>query len=219
MAAVPGVRRSELGDALRACRTAFVGVGLMSCMINLLYLTGSIFMLEVYDRVLPSRSIPTLVGLIVLASCPLYGAGRARHDPQPRSWGGSAPRWIEALNKRVFDTIVRLPLLVGSRNEGLAAAARSRQCPLLPRRHGPERVLRPAVAAALSRHLLRLPRHDRRHRTGRRHHPGRADAGHRVHVPPAGDARRWALPPSATISPRPAAATPKSWCRWAWPAG
>ena len=66
MAAVPGVRRSELGDALRACRTAFVGVGLMSCMINLLYLTGSIFMLEVYDRVLPSRSIPTLVGLLIL---------------------------------------------------------------------------------------------------------------------------------------------------------
>jgi len=67
MAAAPGVRRSELGDALRACRSAFIGVGLMSCMINLLYLTGSIFMLEVYDRVLPSRSIPTLVGLVVLA--------------------------------------------------------------------------------------------------------------------------------------------------------
>ena len=59
MAAVPGVRRSELGDALRACRNAFIGVGVMSCMINLLYLTGSLFMLEVYDRVLPSRSIPT----------------------------------------------------------------------------------------------------------------------------------------------------------------
>jgi hypothetical protein len=39
--------RSELGDALRACRGAFLGVGLMSCMINLLYLTGSFFMLEV----------------------------------------------------------------------------------------------------------------------------------------------------------------------------
>ena len=63
MAAAPGVRRSELGDALRACRGAFIGVGLMSCIINLLYLTGSIFMLEVYDRVLPSRSVPTLVGL------------------------------------------------------------------------------------------------------------------------------------------------------------
>ena len=64
MAAAPGVRRSELGDALRACRSAFIGVGAMSCMINLLYLTGSIFMLEVYDRVLPSRSVPTLVGLV-----------------------------------------------------------------------------------------------------------------------------------------------------------
>src|SRR6202045_4996917 len=67
MAVAPGVRRSEPGDALRACRGAFIGVGLMSCIINLLYLTGSIFMLEVYDRVLPSRSIPTLVGLVILA--------------------------------------------------------------------------------------------------------------------------------------------------------
>ena len=67
MAAAPGVRRSELGVALRACRDAFIGVGVMSCMINLLYLTGSIFMLEVYDRVIPSRSVPTLIGLVVLA--------------------------------------------------------------------------------------------------------------------------------------------------------
>ena len=65
MAAAP-VRR-ELGDALSACRSAFLGVGIMSCVINLLYLTGSIFMLESYDRVLPSRSVPTLIGLIVLA--------------------------------------------------------------------------------------------------------------------------------------------------------
>jgi ABC-type protease/lipase transport system fused ATPase/permease subunit len=68
MAAAPDTRRSELGVALRACRDAFIGVGVMSCMINLLYLTGSIFMLEVYDRVLPSRSVPTLIGLIVLAA-------------------------------------------------------------------------------------------------------------------------------------------------------
>src|SRR4051812_23053940 len=118
MAAVPGVRRSELGDALRACRTAFVGVGLMSCMINLLYLTGSIFMLEVYDRVLPSRSIPTLVGLIVLASF-LYMAQGVLDMIRNRILGRGGTALDEALNKRVFDTIVRLPLLVGSRNEGL----------------------------------------------------------------------------------------------------
>src|SRR3954468_9882801 len=118
MAAVPGLRRSELGDALRACRTAFVGVGLMSCMINLLYLTGSIFMLEVYDRVLPSRSIPTLVGLIVLASF-LYMAQGVLDMIRNRILGRIGTALDEALNKRVFDTIVRLPLLVGSRNEGL----------------------------------------------------------------------------------------------------
>ena len=32
----------------------------------MLTLTGSLFMLEVYDRVLPSRSIPTLIGLAIL---------------------------------------------------------------------------------------------------------------------------------------------------------
>src|SRR3954451_4907686 len=106
MAAVPGVRRSELGDALRACRTAFVGVGLMSCMINLLYLTGSIFMLEVYDRVLPSRSIPTLSGRIVLAS--FLSIAHALLDMiRDRFLGRVGTALDEALNKLVVDTIVR----------------------------------------------------------------------------------------------------------------
>ena len=60
--------RSELSSALNRCRNAFIGIGVMSGMINILYLTGSFFMLEVYDRVLPSRSVPTLVGLVVLAA-------------------------------------------------------------------------------------------------------------------------------------------------------
>jgi ABC-type protease/lipase transport system fused ATPase/permease subunit len=47
MAGTSAVQRSELGDALRACRHAFIGVGIMSCAINVLYLTGSIFMLEI----------------------------------------------------------------------------------------------------------------------------------------------------------------------------
>src|ERR687884_907405 len=118
MAAVPGVRHSELGEALRACRNAFIGVGIMSCMINILYLTGSVFMLEVYDRVLPSRSIPTLVGLIILAGG-LYIAQGVLDLLRGRILGRIGTALDEALNKRVFDTIVRLPLLVGNRNEGL----------------------------------------------------------------------------------------------------
>jgi PrtD family type I secretion system ABC transporter len=118
MAAVPGVRRSELGDALRACRNAFIGVGTMSCMINLLYLTGSLFMLEVYDRVLPSRSVPTLVGLAILAGG-LYAAQGVLDLIRVRILGRIGTSLDEALNARVFDSIVRLPLMVGGRNEGL----------------------------------------------------------------------------------------------------
>lgn len=110
--------RSELGEALRACRGAFLGVGLMSCMINLLYLTGSFFMLEVYDRVLPSRSVPTLVGLIVLAGG-LYIAQGVLDLLRGRVLVRVGTSLDEALSARVFQTVVRLPLLAGGRSEGL----------------------------------------------------------------------------------------------------
>jgi ATP-binding cassette subfamily C protein len=45
-----------------------MGAALMSGMANVLMLTGSFFMLQVYDRVLPSRSVPTLVGLLILTA-------------------------------------------------------------------------------------------------------------------------------------------------------
>lgn len=110
--------RTELGDALRACRGAFLGVGLMSCMINILYLTGSFFMLEVYDRVLPSRSVPTLVGLIVLAAG-LYIAQGVLDLLRGRILVRIGSSLDEALSPRVFHTVVRLPLLAGKNNEGL----------------------------------------------------------------------------------------------------
>jgi len=61
--------------AIAACRGAFATVGLFSAAVNLLMLTGSIYMLQVYDRVLPSRSVPTLVALslIVIALYALQG--------------------------------------------------------------------------------------------------------------------------------------------------
>ena len=61
--AVDGTPRSELGAALASCRGAMVGVGLFSGLSNVLMLTGAFFTAGRYDRVLPSRSVPTLVGL------------------------------------------------------------------------------------------------------------------------------------------------------------
>ncbi len=45
----------------------FVFLGGMSGIINVLALTGSFYMLQVYDRALPSGSLPTLIGLSTLA--------------------------------------------------------------------------------------------------------------------------------------------------------
>lgn len=45
-----------------------LGLGLMSGAINILALTGVFFMLQVYDRVIPSRSLSTLMGLVIVAA-------------------------------------------------------------------------------------------------------------------------------------------------------
>ena len=68
-----------------------MGVALFSGVINVLYLTGSFFMLEVYDRVLPSRSVPTLVGLAILALV-LYGFQGCSTSCAVASWCGSPGR-------------------------------------------------------------------------------------------------------------------------------
>lgn len=112
-----GQPRSELSAALAACRGAFVGTALISGMSNILMLSGAMFMLEVYDRVLPSRSVPTLVGLTILvaglfAALGLLDAIRGRILARI---GGSLD---ETLSGRVYDTMVRLPLRAGNHGDG-----------------------------------------------------------------------------------------------------
>ncbi|SCW45670.1 type I secretion system permease/ATPase [Ancylobacter rudongensis] len=66
---------SVAGTALDGSRKALLGVGLFSGVTNLLMLTGPLFMLQVYDRVLVSRSLPTLwvLGLIATALYIAFG--------------------------------------------------------------------------------------------------------------------------------------------------
>jgi len=53
-------------QAVAAARKVFTTLMLFSCVINILMLTGPLFMLQVYDRVLTSRSVSTLAALFVL---------------------------------------------------------------------------------------------------------------------------------------------------------
>ena len=110
--------RSELSDALASCRSTFVAMGCISAMSNILMLTGSFFMLEVYDRVLPSHSLQTLIGLVILAAGLFLVLGlldiiRGRILVRV---GGSLD---ETLSGRIYDAVVRLPLKVGNRDDAL----------------------------------------------------------------------------------------------------
>ena len=60
--------RNRANEAIAASRKAFIGLGVFSLFINLLMLTGPLYMLQVYDRVLASSSIPTLVALTLLVA-------------------------------------------------------------------------------------------------------------------------------------------------------
>lgn len=64
-----------IGAALAEGRSALVSTGVFSFITNLLMLTGPLFMLQVYDRVLTSGSVPTLVALVALIAVlyALYG--------------------------------------------------------------------------------------------------------------------------------------------------
>ncbi|HEY3916643.1 MAG TPA: type I secretion system permease/ATPase [Stellaceae bacterium] len=55
----------EAHGILQACRSYFVTVAIFSLAINLLYLTTPLYMLQMYDRVVPSGSIVTLVMLTI----------------------------------------------------------------------------------------------------------------------------------------------------------
>jgi ATP-binding cassette subfamily C protein len=122
MSQIPGPLRqqpasSELAAALGACRRAFVAIALFSGMSNILMLAGALFMLEIYDRVLPSRSVPTLVGLLILVTG-LYGAQGLIDMIRSRILVRIGHSLDETMSLRVYDAIVRLPLKIGAKGDG-----------------------------------------------------------------------------------------------------
>jgi len=103
---------------VRACRGAVIGLALFSALINVLYLTGSFYMLQVYDRVIPSRSVPTLIALSILAAV-LYAGQGAMDVCRTRILARMARSLDERLGPGVFALITRLPLAGRSNAAGL----------------------------------------------------------------------------------------------------
>src|SRR5690554_5978793 len=59
-------KRTDLEAVLHNCRSSFFNVGLFSMFINLLMLVPAFYMLQVYDRVVTSGSVSTLVMLTLV---------------------------------------------------------------------------------------------------------------------------------------------------------
>jgi ATP-binding cassette, subfamily C, bacterial len=93
--------REELRSARRESRGLFGAVLLFSIFVNLLMLTGPIFMLQVYDRVLSSRSEATLVALLVLVAF-LYTIMGILDYARGRITARAGARFQERLDRRVF---------------------------------------------------------------------------------------------------------------------
>jgi PrtD family type I secretion system ABC transporter len=111
-------RAGELRAALRAFRGALVGIGIATGLINLLSLSGPLFMLQVYDRVLPSRSVPTLVGLALLVLV-LFAFQGLLDALRGRILLRVGRGLDEKLSPRVFEIVMRTPQQAGHTSEGL----------------------------------------------------------------------------------------------------
>ena len=104
--------KSEVREVFDRLRHSFLGVGIMSCVINLLMLTGPLFMIAVYDQVIPTRNTDTLIGLMGLGLLAYLLFGLA-DNLRSRVMARFAASFSEALSGRVFDAVLRQPLSAG----------------------------------------------------------------------------------------------------------
>ncbi|SHE32921.1 type I secretion system ABC transporter, PrtD family [Loktanella atrilutea] len=92
---------AELAAVRREGRLLYWAVAVFSFFVNLLMLTGPLYMLNVYDRVLGSRSLETLIALSVLVAF-LYGMMGILDFVRGRVMGRLGARFQARLDRRVF---------------------------------------------------------------------------------------------------------------------
>ncbi|MEP4476925.1 MAG: ATP-binding cassette domain-containing protein, partial [Lentilitoribacter sp.] len=104
--------RFLIQKSFKSLTPTYVGVGVLSLVINLLMLTGPLYMLQIYDRVLASGSVPTLlvISLFALGMFVFFGVLDGLRQRILARIGA----WLDAkLTASVFDLSTALPLLLG----------------------------------------------------------------------------------------------------------
>lgn len=96
----------ELAEVRRRSRHLYWVTAIFSFFVNLLMLTGPLYMLQVYDRVLGGRSEATLVALSLLVVF-LYGLMGLLDYARGRLLSRIGARFQASLDGRVFDAMIR----------------------------------------------------------------------------------------------------------------
>ena len=102
--------RAELLSARRESRTLYWMVALFSFFVNMLMLTGPLYMLNVYDRVLGSRSLETLIALSMLVGF-LYACMGILDFVRGRVMGRIGARFQAKMDHRVFSAVLKATTL------------------------------------------------------------------------------------------------------------
>ncbi|MGR3323625.1 MAG: type I secretion system permease/ATPase [Pseudooceanicola sp.] len=97
---------SELKAVRRESRPLFWAAFIFSMFANLLMLTGPLYMLQVYDRVLSSRSVATLIALTSIVAFLFLMMGLLDYA-RARILARIGAKFQARLDRRVFDAVVR----------------------------------------------------------------------------------------------------------------
>jgi len=110
--------RTPIRRVVASCRGALWAVALFSLVVNVLMLTGPMFMLQVYDRVMSSRSTPTLVALFVLVVV-LFAFMGVLEAVRHRVLVRVGHRFDEEVGRAAFDAQVGAALKLGPTGEAI----------------------------------------------------------------------------------------------------
>ncbi len=124
MSAPRNATHPDVAEALRECRRAFWSVALFSGVVNLLMLAGPLYMLQIYDRVLSSRSVPTLVALSFFL-VGAYAFQGALDLIRSRVVVRSATLLDQRLAMAVHGAVIRLAVTLRHRAKALSRSATS----------------------------------------------------------------------------------------------
>ena len=113
-----GHARGRSRSIFAHCRTGLLMVGIFSGVINVLALTGSIYMLQLYDRVLPSHSVATLVGLTIIM-LGLYAGFGVFNFLRTRIMTRIGVKIERNLRERVLEAVMLLPLRARRGGDGM----------------------------------------------------------------------------------------------------